>query len=149
MSKPDITNANWYLNIPTTCDSMDSMISVSRKDPSWEAFVRDVNIGDSVVGGYDGMALYWGEVDSECSSQEEDGRKIFSRKLKNIVQLDGMDKIYDEQFQEPTRKLSKITRDYNICLLPTCPNCGYRIELMSHGICEYCEKERLIDKHKY
>lgn len=149
MSKPDITEANWYLNIPSNGDSMDSTLSISRKDSSWEAFVRDVNIGDSVVGGYDGMALYWGEIDSVCSSEEKDGSKIFSRKLKNIVQLEGVDKIYDEYFQEPTRKLSKITRDYNICLLPTCPNCGYRIQLMSHGICEYCEEERLMDKYKY
>lgn len=149
MTKPDITEANWYLNIPSNGDSMDSTLSISRKDSSWETFVRDVNIGDSIVGGYDGMALYWGEVDSVCSSREENGMKIFSRKLKNIVQLEGVDKIYDEHFQEPTRKLSKITRDYNICLLPTCPNCGYRIHLMSHGICEYCEEERLSDKYKY
>ena len=31
----------------------------------------------------------------------------------------------------------------------TCPNCGWDVPLMSHGICHDCEYERKMDKYVY
>ena len=142
MSK-DISNAKWHMKI-RALDEQPQQVSLPIEDTSWKRFVTKVNLGDVVTFGDACMPLYIGEIGSECSMDGEGENTKYVRKLVNVHQITVLDFVRTKDFDG-----SSFLEIDSVNPMPTCPNCGYEIELMSHGICVYCEQERLHDKYLY
>ena len=143
-----IRTAKWYISVPEDTTNFRETISVSKGDKSWELFVKDVNIGDTVLAGSLGSIKFSGVVDSVCTPDNSERKTVFSRTIKDIKEIEDGKWMYLEDPDQELFALMPIVHQ-ELFRHPDCPNCGYTVPLMSHGICSDCEDERRYDKYVY
>lgn len=85
--KVDINKAKWYLSIDNNDFIKNQKISISRKEPVWEPFIRDLDVGDVITFGTNGNIDYGAKINSCVTRIDRDGSIVFVRDISDITKI--------------------------------------------------------------
>jgi hypothetical protein len=148
--KVDIDKAKWYMSIDSSDFIKNNKISISRKEPVWEPFVRDIEVGDVITFGTNGDIEYGATINSCVSRIDNNGSIVFERNISDITKIEKGTYLSGDNYatgtiEEGEYLLGFDSPDY--IHTKQCVDCGLYEECDINGYCDVCKEELRIAKY--